>query len=208
MDRVIGSVDARLRAAATMSSDPVADSERPGVDAPEQVHSREQRRHVAGLMRVNHAGEVAAQALYEGHALLARTSEQRAQMGQAAEEERRHLEWCHARLKELGAGPSKLDPVWFGGALLAGMAAAAAGDKWSLGFVAETERQVVEHLQGHLSRLPADDHRTRAILEQMISDEARHGRDAVDAGGQDLPAPVRALMRMTAKVMTRSAYWV
>ena len=162
----------------------------------------------AALMRVNHAGEVAAQALYAGHAVAAGDTRVRDAMLQAAAEEGEHLDWCEARVRELGSHVSYLTPVWYFGSFAIGAAAGAAGDKWSLGFVMETERQVVEHLDGHLERLPEQDHRSRSILEQMRRDEMQHASVARDAGGAELPLPMRVLMRACAKVMTGTAYWV
>ncbi len=164
------------------------------------------RRLSARLMRVNHAGEVAAQALYLGQGLLARESGVRRALDAAAAEERAHLGWCRRRLSELGAGPSRLDPLWWAGSFAIGAAAGAAGDASSLGFVAETERQVVDHLARQLRRMPRDDHRSRAICHRMMDDERRHGTRAAQAGGRPLPAPVRILMRAAARVMTATAY--
>jgi ubiquinone biosynthesis monooxygenase Coq7 len=164
------------------------------------------RRHVAGLMRINHAGEVAAQALYHGQALVARDPDLREHLLTAASEERDHLRWCEERLRELDDRPSLLEPVWYAGSLAIGAAAALAGDRWSLGFVDETERQVAEHLTEHLEQLPADDQRSRAILEQMRSDEERHGAEAREAGALPLPPPVRTLMRQVARLMKFGAY--
>jgi ubiquinone biosynthesis monooxygenase Coq7 len=166
------------------------------------------RRHVAGLMRVNHAGEVAAQALYQGHALAARTPEVREHMLEAAAEERAHLAWCEERLKELGEGPSKLDPLWYAGSFAIGALAGLAGDRWALGFVEETEKQVSEHLSGHLDQLPEADARSRAIVDAMRRDEERHGQEAAAAGASSLPKAVQGLMRGVARIMTRTAYWV
>ena len=166
------------------------------------------RRHAAGLMRINHAGEIAAQALYQGQALTARDPKIRAHMLDAAREEEQHLRWCEERLAELGAGPSILKPLWYAGSFAIGAAAGLAGDQWSLGFVAETERQVSEHLDDHLQRLPAEDDRSREIVEKMRKDEERHGRRAEDAGGKPLPGPVRALMRRVAQIMKFGAYRV
>ncbi len=163
-------------------------------------------RHAAGLMRVNHAGEVAAQALYRGQARVARHPATREHLLEAAEEEQAHLDWCAQRLQELDSQPSQLSPLWYAGAYAIGAAAGLAGDRWSLGFVSETERQVEEHLQGHLDKLPAGDTRSREIVEQMKQDEARHGEQAREAGGRELPAPLRGLMRAAAKVMTNAAY--
>ncbi|MCB1748809.1 MAG: 2-polyprenyl-3-methyl-6-methoxy-1,4-benzoquinone monooxygenase [Gammaproteobacteria bacterium] len=165
-------------------------------------------RHAAGLMRVNHAGEVCAQALYVGQALLARRARTRERLLEAAREEGDHLFWCEARLAELGARPSRLDPFWFTGALAIGMSAAALGDRASLGFVEETERQVVRHLEGHLDELPPADRRSRAVVEEMRADEARHAEDARARGALPLPWPVRRLMRLQARVMTTLAYWI
>ncbi len=160
----------------------------------------------AALMRVNHAGEVAAQALYAGHALVAKDMRVRDAMLRAAAEEGDHLDWCATRVRELGSHVSFLTPLWYFGSLAIGAAAGSAGDKWSLGFVMETERQVVEHLDRHLQRLPEQDRRSRAILQQMRSDEAHHASAAQDAGAAELPLPLRLLMRACAKVMTGIAY--
>lgn len=166
-------------------------------------------RQLAGrLMRVNYAGEVAAQALYQGQSLTSRDAEVSRAMQQSAQEEIDHLAWCETRLDELHAAPSHLDPLWYLGSFLIGATAGLIGDRFSLGFVAETERQVVEHLQDHLQRLPAHDVRSRAVLEQMEKDEARHGETARRAGGRPMPGPVRTLMRFTSKLMTGTAYWV
>jgi len=167
-----------------------------------------QKRHAAGLMRINHAGEVAAQALYQGHASVARDKHVEAQMQHAADEEFDHLAWCEQRINELGEGVSKLSPFWYAGAYAIGAASGILGDKWSLGFIAETERQVCAHLDSHLESLPLEDVKSRAIVEQMRDEEEEHGENAKDAGAAELPAPVKRLMRMTAKVMTKTAYWV
>lgn len=185
---------------------PAAPVRHPGSQAAEAPLDQSQRRHVAGLMRVNHAGEIAAQALYHGQAMVTRSSGLRDHLLKAASEEKAHLDWCASRLHELGEAPSLLAPFWYAGSFAIGAAAGLSGDRTSLGFVEETERQVVEHLDEHLGKLPADDQRSRAILETMRADEARHGRDAQEAGAQRLPAPVRALMSLTAKVMKFGAY--
>lgn len=164
------------------------------------------RRHAAGLMRVNHAGEVAAQALYHGQALASRDPGVREHLLQAADDERAHLQWCEQRLAELGEKPSRLQPLWYAGSFAMGAAAGLAGDHWSLGFVEETEKQVAEHLEDHLHKLPADDARSRAVVEAMRADEQRHGQEAHDLGGRPLPAPVRGLMRRIAAVMKQAAY--
>ncbi len=158
------------------------------------------------LMRVNHAGEVCAQALYQGQALTARRAETRGQMQRAALEENDHLAWCQQRVHELGGNTSLLNPFWYAGSLTIGAVSGLLGDQWSLGFLAETERQVVRHLEGHLQRLPAADHRSQAILQQMKTDEARHRDSALRAGGKQLPEPVKKLMALSSKVMTTTAY--
>ncbi|HSN18848.1 MAG TPA: 2-polyprenyl-3-methyl-6-methoxy-1,4-benzoquinone monooxygenase [Gammaproteobacteria bacterium] len=167
-----------------------------------------QRQEAARLMRVNHAGEIAAQALYQGQAFMARNPAVANAMAQSSEEEVDHLAWCEQRIQELGGSVSKLDPLWYAGSFAIGALAGLVGDKESLGFVGETERQVVQHLEGHLKKLPPADARSRAILEQMRDDEARHGAAAERAGGEPMPAPVRAAMRLMSKVMTTTAYWV
>lgn len=180
----------------------------PAEQLPKAELSDKEREHVAGLMRVNHAGEVAAQGLYLGHALSARSAETRAQMHQASKEENDHLAWCKRRLDELNSHPSRLDPLWFSGALAIGTVAGILGDNWSLGFVAETEDQVVRHLQQHSEQLPEKDLASHAVLQQMQADEAEHADKARAAGAAVLPQPVQALMRFSAKIMTNTAYHV
>jgi ubiquinone biosynthesis monooxygenase Coq7 len=167
-----------------------------------------ERRESAALMRVNHSGEVAAQALYHGQALVSKSLATRNMLLKAAREEADHLAWCETRLKELGSRPSLLNPLWYLGSFAIGALAAAAGDRTSLGFVVETERQVEGHLDEHLARLPSRDTRSRAILNVMRTDEIEHGAAAKTAGATELPAPVRVLMRHAARVMTTAAYWI
>jgi len=159
-------------------------------------------------MRVNHAGEIAAQALYQGQSVFARNSQVRSAMKESAQEEVDHLAWCEDRLVELDSQPSRLAPFWYAGSFTIGALAGMAGDRWSLGFVAETERQVETHLDGHLRKIAAKDLRSRAIIEQMKEDEIRHGLKAVEAGAVDLPWPARQMMRAASKVMTTTAYYV
>jgi 3-demethoxyubiquinol 3-hydroxylase len=180
----------------------------PGAHLPDAELSPPERRHAAGLMRVNHTGEICAQALYAAQALVARDPSIRDRFAQAAREEEEHLAWTGARLAELGSRPSLLNPVWFAGSFAIGVAAGAAGDDVNLGFVVETERQVEEHLTGHLDRLPDGDARSRAIVAQMRDDEARHGAMAQAAGASPLPFPVKGLMRVAADVMRSVAYRV
>ena len=203
-DRLIGQADNALRTVArghqgTQRPFPAEDTGVPTLSEPE-------RRHVAGLMRVNHTGEVCAQALYQGQASTASLPHVRHAMEQAAREEEDHLAWCEDRLGELGSAPSKLNPLFYAMSFGIGAAAGLAGDRWSLGFVAETEHQVVRHLEAHLQQLPADDQRSRAILEQMRVDELKHAVTAEGAGGAPLPPPIQHLMTLMSKVMTWSTY--
>jgi 3-demethoxyubiquinol 3-hydroxylase len=201
-DRLLAAADRALRAlfAPARGSRPL-----PATTPPAPLDEAE-RREAAGLMRVNHAGEISAQGLYHGQALVAGTPKLRALLLDAAREETDHLAWCETRLRELGDRPSRLAPLWYAGSFGIGVAAGLLGDRTSLGFVAETERQVEAHLDSHLERLPAQDLRSRAILEQMRSDEMAHGRTAIEAGGVPLPSPIRRLMQATAAVMTGTAY--
>jgi len=167
-----------------------------------------ERREAARLMRVNHAGEVAAQALYRGQALSARDGGTARAMRQAAEEEMDHLAWCNQRLVELSGRTSVLNPIWYAGSFLIGSLAGVLGDSTSLGFIRETERQVESHLRSHLERLPADDQRSRAILEQMTHDEIQHGANAAALGGKELPLWLRGAMHLTSRLMTKGSYWL
>lgn len=201
VDRLLVSADTALR---TLAGGAHAARPCPGAVGDEPLPP-ETRRTAGALMRVNHVGEVCAQALYQAQALTASTPELRRRMTAAAREEIDHLAWTEQRLQELGDRPSLLNPLWYAGSFAIGLLAGRLGDAASLGFVVETERQVEQHLAGHLDRLPAADTRSRAIVEQMRDDERRHADDARDAGGQDLPLPVRWLMRGAAKVMTSTA---
>ncbi len=180
----------------------------PALGLGEAPLSARERDHVGRLMRINHTGEVCAQALYQGQALTARRPAVRAKMERSAREESDHLDWCETRLRELGNRPSLLNPLFYGGAFALGALAGLAGDRWSLGFVVETERQVDVHLEGHLGEVPQTDQKTRAILEQMKRDEVRHANLAVAAGGARLPSTLKDAMRFAARVMTRSVYWI
>ena len=170
--------------------------------------SEAEKRDSAALMRVNHAGEIAAQALYHGQALVARSAATRALLLKAAHEETDHLAWCETRLKELDSRPSLLNPLWYAGSFLIGSVAGILGDRTSLGFIAETERQVESHLRDHLERLPPEDRRSRAILQQMTHDEVQHGANAAALGGKDLPLWLKGAMHLTSKLMTRGSYWL
>ena len=203
LDRLIQEFDRGLR---TVAAANVAARPNPAGTSPESVSDPAARRHAAGLMRVNHAGEIAAQALYHGQALTARNDKLRASLLAAARDETDHLAWCEQRVRELDSRTSLLAPAWYAGSFAIGALAGLAGDRASLGFVAETEKQVIEHLESHLHELPEGDERSRRIVAQMQADEARHGSEARAAGGIDLPRPVRELMRRIARVMTRTAY--
>src|SRR5688572_20892457 len=208
LDTFISAADRALRAllAPPAAGRPLPEAAPAEARSADAALSADDRRESAALMRVNHAGEVAAQALYHAQALFARDPEVREFMLVAAREETDHLAWCETRLKELGSRPSVLNPLWYAGSFGIGAVAALLGDRASLGFVAETERQVEGHLKEHLDRLPDADVRSRAIVEAMRDDEAGHGEKAQSAGGMHLPAPVRELMRRTARVMTHTAY--
>lgn len=178
----------------------------PGSDATETILDDAQRRHVAGLMRVNHCGEICAQALYQGQALTSRDPEIRDALRQAADEETEHLAWTATRIAELGGRKSLLNPLWYAGSLSLGVAAGLLGDKWNLGFLAETERQVEAHLDGHLAEIPVSDTRSRAIVDQMRLDEIKHAETAIAHGAAELPSAIKGAMRLMAKVMTGLAY--
>jgi ubiquinone biosynthesis monooxygenase Coq7 len=180
----------------------------PDAGLPEADMSEAERRHAAGLMRVNHSGEVCAQALYQGQALTARNPDAARALLEASDEETEHLAWCEKRLEELGSHKSVLNPLWYAGSFALGALAGALGDKWNLGFLAETERQVEGHLDGHLSSLPEQDAKSRAIVEQMKADEIKHADTAIAHGGADLPLGVRQTMRTTSRLLTFAAYRV
>ena len=207
IDRFLSEFEHALRTSLASSAHS-AQRPNPAAGTQESGLTEAERIEAGRLMRVNHAGEIAAQALYQGQAFMARSPGVREAMGQSAAEEIDHLAWCEQRLKELDTPVSKLDPLWYLGSFAIGALAGLIGDKESLGFVGETEKQVVEHLSGHLTRLPEKDQKSRAILEQMREDEAQHGAKAERAGGMALPAPVRLFMRLTSKVMTETAYWI
>jgi ubiquinone biosynthesis monooxygenase Coq7 len=204
IDRLIGEIDKAIKVLAASST---AAREIPAGPRGELVLAPAEARESARLMRVNHAGEVAAQALYRGQALTASNHTITEAMVKAAAEETDHLAWCERRLEELGGGTSAFNPVWYAGSFAIGALAGAFGDRTSLGFIAETEKQVESHLRDHLERLPRADQRSRAILEQMKHDELAHGAMATSMGGAALPAPLRVAMRLCSRVMTRSSYW-
>ncbi len=206
LDRLVMNFDQALR---TLAGKPLLTGRRnPADDREDAELSKTEKAESMRLMRINHAGEVAAQALYQGQALTARLETVRGRMERAAAEENDHLGWCERRVTELDGHVSYLNPLWYLGSFAIGAAAGAVGDRWSLGFVAETEKQVVKHLDGHLQRIAREDLKSRAIIEQMKIDEARHGAEARRAGGADLPRPVQQLMRVASKIMTGTAYWV
>lgn len=205
MDHLLAAADSALR---TLFARPRGTRACPVVPADETRLTQDEKRHAAALMRVNHVGEVCAQALYTAQALATPNEQLRRHFEKASAEETDHLAWTSGRLKELGARPSLLNPLWYAGAFGLGLLAGRFGDRVSLGFVVETERQVEAHLQSHLDRLPAGDHASRAVVAQMKEDEAAHAAKALDAGGIDLPAPVKLAMRAAAKVMTTTAHYI
>lgn len=206
IDRFIHGLDQALRT--TLGPAPEPSRPNPAAAQAEAELTATERELAGRLMRINHAGEISAQALYQGQALTARLPTVRNKMEQAADEENDHLAWTAERIGELDTHTSVVAPLWYAGSFAIGALAGIAGDKWSLGFVAETEHQVVRHLDAHLALLPEQDAKSRAILEQMRTDEAHHATTAIAAGAAELPAPVKSLMALTSKIMTRTAYWV
>lgn len=205
-DKFIQQFDAGLRT--VIGNPPLTERPNPAEEVPETELSAADKNLAGRLMRINHAGEVSAQGLYQGQALTARLSTVREKMERAALEENDHLAWCEQRCKELGTHTSLLGPFWYVGSLTIGALAGLAGDKWSLGFVAETEHQVVRHLDSHMAQINGEDKKTHAILQQMKDDEAHHATTALHAGGAELPFPIKKLMGLTSKIMTKTAYWV
>lgn len=203
LDRLIGEADHALRTVLTAAT---SNSASPADAMAEMELSDQDKQHSAGLMRVDHTGEVCAQALYRGQAMVARQTETREHLLQAADEEHAHLAWCAERLQQLDSRPSVLNPFWYGASFGIGVAAGLAGDRWSYGFVVETERQVEQHLTEHLTTLPKQDAMSRAILSQMLADEAQHAAEAEKRGGKPLPKPVKLIMKFQSKVMTKTAY--
>lgn len=205
LDRVIISVDNGLR---TLLVRPESGRPSPLASQTQTQLAAKDKLTAARLMRVNHSGEVAAQALYQGQALTARTAEARGLLLKAAKEEQDHLAWCNARLDALNGKKSLLNPLWYAGSFALGVVSGAFGDKWNMAFLAETERQVEGHLAGHLDRLPAQDTQSRAVVEQMRADEARHAQTAVDHGAADMPNAVKQAMQFGSRVMTTTSYWI
>jgi 3-demethoxyubiquinol 3-hydroxylase len=204
LDRLITEFDIALRSVAGG-----ANAQRPSpeeLDQPATILDAAEREHAAGLMRINHVGEVCAQALYQAQKLVTRNPEIQEMLNESAQEEMDHLAWCETRLKELSSHTSYLNPIWYAGSFAIGLVAGLAGDRWSLGFVAETEKQVENHLNSHLETLPLEDHRSRAIVDQMRMDEIEHGQSALNAGGEALPEPVKQVMQLASKIMTTTAY--
>ena len=206
LDKLIGVADNALRT--LFGGYQVTDRTNPASNVKSDELSAQEEKHAAGLMRINHCGEVCAQALYQGQALTAKLPDVREKMEQAAAEENDHLQWCSDRLEQLDSHKSLFNPLWYASSFTIGAVAGALGDKWSLGFVAETEKQVVRHLESHLEKLPKNDVQSRSIIKQMRDDELHHATVAIEAGGADLPAPVKTLMNGMAKVMTKSVYWL
>jgi len=204
-DKMVSILDTGLR---TLLNNPaVTERKNPASDFPEIDLDEQQKQHLAGLMRVNHCGEVCAQGLYQGQSLTARDPEVREKMQQSAIEENEHLSWTADRIHQMNSHTSLLNPLFYLGSMAIGTVAGIAGDKWSLGFVAETERQVVRHLESHLQQIPANDRKSRSILQTMRDDEQHHATKAVEYGAADLSEPIRQWMKATAKIMTKTVYW-
>lgn len=206
LDNILIQADQALKTVAGKSSHSVRPS--PSQKVADEAIEETQAKHVAGLMRINHTGEVCAQALYQGQALTARLPDVREEMQHAADEEEDHLAWCQLRINELNSHTSILNPLFYAASFGVGALAGLAGDKWSLGFVAETERQVCQHLENHLEQLPPEDHKSRAILEKMKEDEAQHAINATHAGGCELPFPMKKAMTLMSRVMTKTTYHI
>jgi ubiquinone biosynthesis monooxygenase Coq7 len=209
LDQVLGTLQQALNTTATSRAhglDGAPARANPAADENDLAMTEAQIRHSAGLMRINHTGEVCAQALYLGQAQVSESEHTRLHLQQAADEEADHLQWCHQRLQELGSRPSLLNPIWFAGSYAIGMAAGLKGDGWNLGFVSETERQVEAHLLEHLDTLPPEDRRSRAILAVMKADECRHAEHAENAGARKLPTPIPELMALSSRIMKAVAY--
>ncbi|HWU33780.1 MAG TPA: 2-polyprenyl-3-methyl-6-methoxy-1,4-benzoquinone monooxygenase [Methylovorus sp.] len=205
LDKLIIELDKGLR---TVFAEAHSQRPFPDLTIPEAPLSATEKRHAASLMRINHVGEVCAQALYNGQALTARNPQTVAALQEASQEETEHLAWCEKRIRELGGRKSLLNPLWYGGSFALGALAGALGDKWNLGFLAETERQVGRHLQSHLQTLPEQDAKSRAVVTQMQEDEAKHADTAVAQGGVALPAPIKSAMQAASKVMTTTTYYL
>ncbi len=206
IDRFINGIDQAVRT--VFGSPQVTERPNPAAELADAELNETESRHVAALMRINHTGEVCAQALYQGQALTAKLPEVRQSMERAAQEENDHLDWCETRIHDLHSHTSFLNPLWYAGSFAMGATAGLIGDKWSLGFVAETERQVVRHLDSHLTQLPEQDEKSRAVLEQMRTDELHHATTALEAGGAELPDPVKQAMTLMSRVMTGTTYYI
>ncbi len=206
LDRVIISIDNAVHT--LLNNHSKSSRTNPAQNMPETLVNEKEKKQSARLMRVNHSGEVCAQALYQGQALTAKSHDIRIKLDQAGLEEYDHLAWCHTRINELDSHTSYLNPFWYAGSFTLGIIAGIAGDKWNLGFIAATENQVVEHLTNHLNKLPPHDQKSQTILQQMRDDEQHHADTAMSAGGAILPIPVQMAMRVTSKLMTYSSYWV
>ena len=206
LDNIIMQIDALLRDSSKSSEH--STREYPGDLYPHSDLNEQEKRHVSGLMRINHAGEISAQALYKAQAMTAIDDELKDSMKQSANEESSHLKWCERRLDELGGRTSYLSPIWYFGSFGIGVLAGCFGDKLNLGFIAETEYQVVKHLDSHLEQLPKNDERSRAILEQMRKDELHHATSAEISGAKNLPKEVRFIMTLVSKIMTKTAYYI
>jgi ubiquinone biosynthesis monooxygenase Coq7 len=206
IDRLVNELDKGVRTA--FGPAPKAERANPAADIEETELSRSERELASRFMRINHAGEICAQGLYQGQAMTARLPHVRKKMEQAADEENDHIAWTADRIRDLDGHTSYLNPLWYAGSFSLGALAGLVGDRWSLGFVAETEKQVVRHLEGHLERLSSEDKKSRAILEQMKIDEGKHATTAIGAGAASFPRPIQKAMKFMSKIFTNTAYWV
>jgi ubiquinone biosynthesis monooxygenase Coq7 len=208
LDRMITTLDTALRELSASTDNLSGDRESPAANHPEPELSDAEKRHSGGLMRVNHTGEVCAQALYRGQALVATSEETKQALLNAAQEEKDHLDWCAERLEELDSEPSKLNPLFFGTSYAIGAITGAIGDRVSLGFVHATEEGVATHLKDHLKKLPDEDRKSQLILQRMLEEEEHHGQHALDQGGSEFPTPVKRMMTGVSQLMTKTTYWI
>ena len=208
LDRLIATVDTALREVSSGTGSLSGERPSPATDHSEADLTDAERQHAGGLMRINHTGEVCAQALYRGQALVAKSDETREALLAAAQEEKDHLDWCEERLDALGTHTSRLNPLFFASSYALGALTGAIGDKVSLGFVHATEERVATHLRDHLKALPGEDRKSQLILQQMLADEERHGEEALEHGGEEFPRPVKDVMTLASQVMTRTTYWI
>ena len=208
LDRLISTLDTAMRELSHGTNAMAGERPSPAAEHTEAELTEAERKHAGGLMRINHTGEVCAQALYRGQALVAKTEETRTALLEAAQEEKDHLDWCEERIDELGTHTSRLNPLFFASSYALGALTGAIGDKVSLGFVHATEERVASHLRAHLKALPGEDRKSQLVLQQMLTDEERHGAEALEYGGEEFPRPIKDVMTLASQLMTRTTYWI